>query len=65
MLPDITAVLEEAFELVDDGLLDEQAFEQFTFRNAAGLHAGMNPGFFAGTVVEDSVKDLAIAAGSN
>ena len=55
---DMTGVLAEAHELVDDGLLTDDDFRDFTFANAATLHAGMNPDFFNGTVVEDAVNKL-------
>jgi len=51
-VPDASEVLEEAWELVDDGLIDEQDFREFTFSNAVQLHGAMNPDFFKGTVVE-------------
>jgi predicted TIM-barrel fold metal-dependent hydrolase len=53
---DATGVLGEAFELVENGLLTEDDFCAFTFRNAAHLFAGMNPDFFAGTSVADEVE---------
>jgi hypothetical protein len=49
---DATEVLEEAFELVEDGHITEQNFREFTFSNVVQLYRGMNPSFFAGTVVE-------------
>jgi len=49
---DMREVLEEAFELVDDELIDENDFADFAFRNTVRLHGGMNPDFFKGTVVE-------------
>jgi predicted TIM-barrel fold metal-dependent hydrolase len=52
---DMTEVLEEAFELVDDGVLDEAQFRAFTFDNAVALHSRSNRDFFAGTVVEPAV----------
>lgn len=55
-VPDPTAVLEEAWELVDHGLLDEGNFREFTFANAVRLHGEMNPQFFAGTVIEDEAR---------
>lgn len=56
---DMREVLEEAYELVDDGLLDEQQFRAFTFANAVSLHGGMNPDFFNGTVVEaEAAREL-------
>ncbi|HSR55614.1 MAG TPA: amidohydrolase family protein [Alphaproteobacteria bacterium] len=57
-VPDMTEVLAEAYELVEKGLLDEDEFRDFVFVNPATLHAGMNPDFFAGTVVEDAVRKL-------
>jgi predicted TIM-barrel fold metal-dependent hydrolase len=57
-VPDMTEVLAEAYELVEHGLIDARDFEEFTFRNAVSLHAGMNPDFFKGTVVEEAVAKL-------
>jgi predicted TIM-barrel fold metal-dependent hydrolase len=54
---DMRSVLEESWELVEDGLIDEQAFRELTFENAVSLHAGMNPNFFKGTVVEKPVGE--------
>ena len=55
---DMTEVLEEAFELVEDGLLGEDDFREFTFANAVKLHGGMNPEFFAGTAVERAAAEV-------
>jgi hypothetical protein len=52
-------VLEEAHELVDDGLMTAEDFRDFSFVNPAGLWASMNPDFFQGTVVEDAVARIA------
>jgi hypothetical protein len=49
-------VLEEAYELVEHDHLDLAEFRDFTFGHVAELHAGMNPAFFDGTVVEDEVR---------
>ncbi len=57
-VPDMTLVLAEAYELVEKGLLDMDAFREFVFVNPAMLHAGMNREFFAGTNVEDAVSEL-------
>ena len=51
---DMTKVLVEAFELVDDGYLDANDFRDFSYANVVRMHTGMNPDFFTGTVVEDS-----------
>jgi hypothetical protein len=50
---DMREVLIEAWELVDDKLIDENDFADFTFRNAVRMHGGMNADFFKGTVVEE------------
>jgi predicted TIM-barrel fold metal-dependent hydrolase len=51
---DMREVLAEAWELVDEDLIDENDFADFAFRNAVRLHGGMNPDFFKGTLVEDA-----------
>jgi hypothetical protein len=51
----MSEVLEEAYELVEEELITEQDFRDFVFTNPASLHAGMNPEFFKGTVVERQV----------
>lgn len=57
-VPDMNAVLAEAYELVEHGLLDAADFRDFAFVNPAMLHAGMNPDFFKGTVVAGDVAKL-------
>lgn len=54
---DASEVLEEAWEMVEHGLIDETNFRDFTFGNAARLFGGMNPDFFAGTTVEAAVRE--------
>ena len=54
-VPDMTKVMVEAYELVDDGFMDEEAFRDFTYGNEVRMHAGMNPAFFKGTIVEQEV----------
>ncbi len=61
-VPDMTEPVEEAYELVDDGVIGEQEFSELMFLNPARLHAGMNPDFFAGTVCETAVRDALAAA---
>jgi hypothetical protein len=53
-VPDMTKVMVEAHELVEDGFITDEDFRDFTFGNVVGMHAGMNPDFFKGTVVEDA-----------
>ncbi len=55
---DMTEVLAEAHELVEDGRLTETDFKDFVFTNPVALHAGMNRNFFKDTVVEDDVEAL-------
>jgi predicted TIM-barrel fold metal-dependent hydrolase len=57
-VPDFRGVLGEAWELVEDGRLDEEAFRRFTFSNAARLFTETRPDFFVGTVVEGAVANL-------
>jgi len=54
-VPDMTKVMVEAYEMVEDGFMDDGDFRDFTFGNVVEMHAGMNPDFFKGTVVEDAV----------
>ncbi|NQZ95690.1 MAG: amidohydrolase family protein [Myxococcales bacterium] len=49
---DMTDPIPEAFERVESGVLSEVDFRAFAFGNAVRLHAGMNPDFFRGSVVE-------------
>ena len=51
-VPDMTEVLEEAWELVAERGMSEEDFHAFTFGNAVKLWTGLNPDFFKGTVVE-------------
>jgi hypothetical protein len=55
-VPDMTEVLEEAWELVEKRGMSEEDCHAFTFANAVKLWTGVNPDFFKGTVVEGAVK---------
>jgi hypothetical protein len=55
---DMAEIVEEVYELVDKGLFDERDFRDFAFENAVRLHGGMNPDFFAGTVVHDAAAEV-------
>ena len=57
-VPDMTEVLEEAWEMVEHGWIDAAAFEKFTFTNPARFYTGPNPSFFKGTAVESAVDQL-------
>ena len=52
---DMSEVLGQAWGLVEQGLLDEGQFREFTFANAVELQTRLNPGFFDGTAVEHAV----------
>ncbi|MDH3445155.1 MAG: amidohydrolase, partial [Deltaproteobacteria bacterium] len=55
---DMTEVVEEAYELVEEGLISEADFRDFTFTNSVRLYAGLNRDFFKGTVCESTVYNL-------
>jgi predicted TIM-barrel fold metal-dependent hydrolase len=63
-VPDMTEVTEEAYELVEHGVLTEEDFRDFVFTNPTTLWTGMNPDFFTGTIVEKQVNHL-LAAGTH
>jgi hypothetical protein len=55
-VPDMTEVLVEAYEGVEDGIMSEKDFRDFVFANPVRFWAGMNPHFFKGTAVENQVE---------
>ncbi|HVA80633.1 MAG TPA: amidohydrolase family protein [Candidatus Binataceae bacterium] len=57
-VPDMTEVAEEAYELVEHGLITPDDFRDFVFTNPVGLWASTNPDFFKGTAVEADVNKL-------
>ena len=57
-VPDMTEVVEEAYELVEDHVITEEDFRDFVFVNPAELYAKTNPAFFKGTAVEGAVDKL-------
>ena len=57
-VPDMTQVLPEAYELVEDGLISEDDFRDFVFFNPIKLWAGSNKNFFKGTAVESDVAKV-------
>jgi hypothetical protein len=50
-VPDMTEVVSEAYEMIEDGLATTADFRDFTFANVVRLFGRQNPGFFAGTRV--------------
>jgi predicted TIM-barrel fold metal-dependent hydrolase len=59
-VPDMTEVVEEAYELVEKGVMTEENFRDFVFTNPTTLWTDMNPEFFKGTVVEKEVEKLLV-----
>jgi predicted TIM-barrel fold metal-dependent hydrolase len=55
-VPDMTKVMVEAYEMVDDGYMTDDDFHDFTYGNVVSMHTGMNPDFFKGTVIEAEVE---------
>lgn len=60
---DMSETVEEAWELVEAGLLTEADFRDFTFVNAATMWTEPNPRFFEGTVIESAARALADSSG--
>ncbi len=60
-VPDMRGVLGEAWELVEHGLIDEQALCEFVFENPVRMLFEANPRYFEDTPVEGAVAALARA----
>jgi predicted TIM-barrel fold metal-dependent hydrolase len=57
---DMTEAAAEAYEQLEDGLVDEVDFRKFGFSHSVQLYGGPNPDFFKGTRVEaEAAKELA------
>jgi hypothetical protein len=57
-VPDMTAVVPEAHEPVEHGLITEDDFRDFTFANAVRFWGEVNPDFFKGTLVENEAAEV-------
>ncbi len=55
---DMAHVVPEAYELMEDGLLSEGDFRDFTFANPVRFWGEANPEFFKGTVVEAATAEV-------
>jgi len=55
---DMSEVLEEGWELVEEKGMSEEDFQAFTFGNAVKLWGSLNPKFFKRTVVESQVRKV-------
>jgi predicted TIM-barrel fold metal-dependent hydrolase len=53
---DMSKVLVDAHELVDDGLMSDNDFREFAFANTTRFFGGQNPAFFNGTRVEQAAR---------
>jgi predicted TIM-barrel fold metal-dependent hydrolase len=60
-VPDMSDVLPEAYELVEDELISEGDFRDFVFGNAVRFWTSNNPDFFKGTVVDKQASEAALA----
>ena len=56
-VPDMRKVIEEAYELVEGGLMTPSDFRAFSCDNVIRLHTQTNPDFFKATIVESYVDD--------
>jgi len=61
-VPDKLSPVPEAYELVEDGLITEADFRDFTFANAVRLWGQQNPRFFECTRVAKEAAALLNAA---
>ncbi len=63
-VPDMTGILEEAYELVEKKLLDESQFREFVCTNPIRFYTSVNPDFFEGTRVEGEARRVVAAEDS-
>lgn len=54
--PDLGAILPNAFDLVEEGLVQPDQFERFVFANAVDCFTRTNPQFFDGTAIEVAAR---------
>jgi hypothetical protein len=55
-VPDLQAPLPNSHRLLERGLLSKEDYRAFVFDEVVRLHTRLNPGFFDGTVIEESVS---------
>jgi hypothetical protein len=55
---EMTEVIEEAWELVEHGVLTEEHLKEFTFTNPARFWTHLDRDFFKGTAVEKQVNEV-------
>lgn len=55
-VPDLTEVLAESWQLVNEGVITEQDFKAWVFDNPYKLYTEANASFFKGTAIEEKLK---------
>ena len=58
-VPEMSEILEEAWELVEHGAIDESDFRDFVLTNPVRFYTSVNPDFFVGTRVEAEAAAIA------
>lgn len=53
---DMSEVVTEAYEVVEEGLVTDSDFRDFAFTNAVHLYADGNPNFFKGIAIESEAS---------
>ena len=62
-VPEFDEPLEEAYELLEKGILNEEQLRTFLFENPLRFYGSLNPDFFTGTVLEkEAAAELAKSA---
>jgi hypothetical protein len=57
-VPDMSQIAEEAYELVEHGIISEADLRSLLFENAVSFWTANNPDFFKGTAVESAASRL-------
>ncbi|HET6952279.1 MAG TPA: amidohydrolase family protein [Acidimicrobiales bacterium] len=57
-VPEFDEPLEEAYELVERGILDQEQLRDFLLVNPVRFYGSLNPEFFAGTAVESEAASI-------
>lgn len=57
-VPEMKHILPEAYELIENEILDESQFEEFVLTNPVRFYTSLNPNFFDGTRVEEAAKKI-------
>ncbi len=57
-VPDMSEVAQEAYEMVEHGVISQADFRDFVFTHPARLWTALNPDFFKGTPVQDAVAAI-------